>query len=213
MRDLITRYTRKPAVYQLLDGTYDLNFGVFFPVWALIIRMSEGTTVGWHWFAMVYGMNTAAFTVAHFGTRYIRRRLVYPRSGYLKFQKRPWVLVLVTLLSAAVAAGLSLWFAKSQSSVLSAPLIAGSLNGLVYLIGALQRRVRRLATLAMLSIAIGFAVHLIEPGSGYEKSILLRNAVGAFWYFLLMGMVFLISGALTLRSYVRHMPLRDLEAE
>ena len=78
---------------------------------------------------------------------------------------------------------------------------------------ALQRRVRRLAVLATVSILIGVGVQFIEPLSGYEKSILLRNAAGAFWYFLLMGTAFLISGALTLYSYVGRMPPRDLEAE
>lgn len=212
MSDAISQFEKKPARYELIDGTYDLNFGIFFPVWALLIRMSEGTRLGWRWFAMVYGVNAAAFVVVLFGTRYIRRRLVYSRSGYMKFRKRPWVLVSVVALSVISSAALTLWFAKPRS-VLSAPLLIGLLMGLVLLLGALQRRVPRLAMLAMLSVAIGFAVQFIEPWSGYEKSILLRNAAGAFWYFLLMGTAFLISGALTLYSYVRCMPPRDVEAE
>ena len=203
MSDLITQYTRKPAHYQHLDGTADLGFGIFFLAWAISCRSKENIA-----FLVA---SAVAGIVVHFGTRYIRRRLVYPRSGYMKLQKRPWVLVSVVALSVISSAALTLWFAKPRSGP-SAPLIFGLLLGLVMLIRAVIDRTRKRLILAMVSIAIGLALQLLEPRQApwtYWRS---PNA-GIFWYCLLMGTAFLISGALTLRSYVRSMPPRGLEAE
>jgi hypothetical protein len=195
MSDLITEYTRKPALYEHLDGTADLGFGIFFLAWATSLRISQGSIA----FLVA---SAVAGIVVHFGTRYIRRRLVYPRSGYLKPQKRPWMLAFVVLLSVAGSAGLSFWLAKPRSGP-SPPLLFGLLMGLVMLIRAVIDRTRNRVILAIVSIAIGLALQFIEP----------RQAPGFFWYCLLMGIAFLLSGALTLRFYILRTPPRNLETE
>jgi hypothetical protein len=203
MNDNITQYTRRPARYEHLDGTADLGFGIWFLAFALIGRSSKGVTTTWHWFVMVYATLGIVWAVVHFATRYIRRRLVYPRSGYVKLRKRPWLLATATAVSAVTAAALVLSFAKTQSVGLSPPLIAGLLIGLGALIGALWHRVRKLLAFAMLSVGIGFVLQFIEP----------TLVSGMFWYFLLMGVAFIISGVLTLYFYVRRTPPRNLDAE
>jgi hypothetical protein len=201
MTDVIDNYTRRPARYEHIDGTGDLGFGIWFLTVALLIRLSEGATVTWRWWAITYGIIGIVWAVVHFSTRYIRRRLVYPRSGYLEIRKRPWTLALVGLLAVVSAAAAALWFAKAQSSGLSAPLISGLCIGLAMLIGALRHRVRKFAAYATLSVGIGLALQFVDP----------TLVSGSSWYFCLMGTAFIISGAPTLYLYVHRTPARSLE--
>ena len=198
MADVITQYTRKPARYGHLDGTEDLDRGVFFLTCALVIRLSQGATDRWHWLAMTCGIFAVVALVGGFGMRYIRRRLVYPRSGYLETRERPWDLVLSAVVSVLVAAAVS-WGA----SRLSFPLMAGLVLGLEMLIRALRTGVLRLAALGTLSMAIGFALQFLEP----------TLVAGGAWYLFTMGTACILSGALALCLFVRRMPPRNLEAE
>lgn len=203
MADVIAQYTHKPARYGLLDGTRDLEFGVMLLTYALIARLSQGTTVLWHWLAIFYGVFAAVWLVARFGLRYIRRRLVYPRSGYLESRTRPWVLALIAALGAVVAVVVAWFLVKVHSHELSPPLILGMVIGLSILIGALWKGVPRMAVLGALSMAVGCALQFLEPTS----------IPGTIWYCLTMGTAFILSGAIALRLFVRRMPPRNLEAE
>lgn len=159
----------------------------------------------WRWAATFYGLMFAVWAAVHFGTRYIRRRLVYPRSGYaeMRIKSRPWKLALTGGLAAVAAAALARFFAGTHSSGISAPLGMGLFVGVAMLIGALRVRMRKFAAFAMLSVAVGFALQFIEP----------TLESGAFWYFFVMGIAFLITGALTLYLYVRRTQAHNLEAE
>ncbi|MGO9096544.1 MAG: hypothetical protein ACLQGV_15140 [Bryobacteraceae bacterium] len=203
MTDAINQYTSKPARYGHLDGTDDLVLGVMFLTWVPIIRLSQAATVLWHWLAMTYGLFAVVGLVAWLGTRYIRRRLVYPRSGYAEFRIRPWALALIVVAAVAVAAAVAWFVFKAPSSRLSYPLILGLACGLPMLIGALRKGVPRLAVLGVFSMAIGFALQLLEPTA----------VPGTIWYCLTMGTALILSGAIALCLFVRRMPTRNLEAE
>jgi hypothetical protein len=203
MTDVITQYTSKPARYAHLDGMDDLALGVMFLMFAVWLPLSHGATVLWRWLAMSCAMFVVVPLVAWLGTRYIRRRLVYPRSGYLEFRMRPWALALCVVVAVAVAAAVAWFFFKAPSSRLSYPLVVGLVCGLPMLIGALRKGVPRLAVLGALSMAIGFALQFLEP----------TLLAGGEWYLLTMGSALILSGALTLWLFVRRMPPRNLEAE
>jgi len=196
MTDVIDEYTRRPARYQHLDGTGDLGLGIWLLMFALSTRLSAGTTVTWYWLAVAYGMIGAVWAVVHFSTRFIRRRLVYPRAGYLAIRKRPWTLAFVALAGAVTAAAAALCFARAPSLGFSAPLIAGLSIGLAMLIVALRQRARKFAAYATLSVGIGLVLQFVDP----------TFVSGTFWYFFLMGTALVISGALTLYFYVCHTP-------
>ena len=203
MADVITQYTRKPARYGHLDGTEDLDRGVFFLTCALVIRLSQGATDLWHWLAMTCGIFVVVQLVAWLGARYVRRRLVYPRSGYVEFRMRPWALALTATMAMVIAAAVTWFLVKGHSSRLSYPLIVGLACGLPMLIGDLRKGVPRLAALGALSMAIGFALQFLEP----------TLVAGGAWYLFTMGTACILSGAIALCLFVRRMPPRNLEAE
>ena len=203
MIDTVDRYAGAHRRYGLFDGTGEMEFGIGCLFFAAIIWLSRATTVTWLWFAgMLTGIGIL-WAVNHFGMRYIRQRWVYARSGYVKMRKRPWALVLVMLMSAALTAALALLFAEAGSSAPSPALIHGSLIGLALLAGALLKSVKRFAIYAAVSMAIGILLQLIDPN--------LRS--GLIWYYALMGIVCLSAGILTLHFYARRTPERDTEAE
>ena len=195
MSDIITQYTRKPALYQHLDGTVDLTLGIALVTWGICFRISQGVM-------LFIAVNAALWPISHFGTRYIRRRLIYPRSGYMKPQKHHWELALALLVCLAGVVGFSFLHAKPRSLV-SYPLMTGLGLAMAILVRAVMDRVWKRVGLAIVSIAIGLALQYIEP----------RETPGMSWYFLLMGTAFVVSGALTLRSYIRSTQPHDLEAE
>ena len=201
MADVISQYTRKPARYGYLDGVVDLGMGVMFLMFALVARLLQAATVLGQWLT-ICGI-FALIALGAFGLRYIRRRLVYPRSGYLEFRMRPWVPVLTVAISGVIGVAVNWFVVKAHNHRLSPPLIYGVIFGLLMLIGALSRGLPRLAVLGVLSMAIGFALHFLEPA----------RLPSAVWYCLAMGRAFILSGALTLCLFVRRMPPRNLEAE
>jgi hypothetical protein len=209
MADLIQPHLRPLA--RRSDGTDDLAFGVWLLMFSLMGRLSHGTTVMWRWFAMFYGLIAATWVITHFGIRAIRARLVYRRSGYVRpllLRPRPWIIVLMGMLVGMIAAALGAYLVKTRAHVVSAPLIVGLLFGLILLAVAVKQRLRRYMGYAVLSIAFGVVLHFLEPG--WSQSALVSGVSG---YWLLMGIAFLITGAVTLHLFVRRTPPQDLEAE
>jgi hypothetical protein len=201
--NVIDEYTRRPARYGQLDGTSDLEFGIWFLVFGLGIRLSAVAkfTSIWYFLAASQGIIVAVGIATYFGGRLLRRRLVYPRSGYVRFPKRPWVAACVALAAAIVSAATAWYFAKGSAGI-SAPFAAGLFISLGMLVGALRNRVRKLAAYAGLSIAIGLVLQFTDP----------TFVSGSSRYYFLMGAALLLNGALTLYLYVRRTP-RQAEAE
>lgn len=203
MSDTIDQYTRRPARYEHLDGTNELGFGIWLLVFALGMRLNEGVAVTWRWFAMVYATIGAVWAIVHFGTRFIRSRLVYPRSGYVALPaRRPWKRVLVALVAGGLAAAYGLWLVRGPRG-LSAPLSTALIFGLALLIGALIHRLPKYVLHAILSFGIGIVLQFVQPAF----------VAGSSWYYLLMGIAFLASGGFTLYRYVRRTPRRNPELE
>jgi hypothetical protein len=108
MADVIERYIHSPQRYQLLDGTGEMTMGVFLLFWAFIMWLSGPDGIAfWKWNLVVYGGIGMLWPATHFGTRYVRRKLVYSRSGYIKMRKRPWEMTLLALLSFAIGAAVA----------------------------------------------------------------------------------------------------------
>jgi hypothetical protein len=217
MTNIIDQYTDAPRRYQLLDGSGEMTMGVSFLFFALINWLSDPDGIGiWKWLLAFYAGPGALWALTHFGTRFIRRRLVYPRSGYLKVRKRPWELAFLALLSGVIGAGMAAYSAKPDSRTLSPILAMAFLFGIACLIAALRYRTRKFVVYAAISIAIGLLLQSFEPpvppDTGIRGMLLILRS-SAIWYFLIMGVLYLVGGALALYLYAQHNPKRDVEAE
>lgn len=217
MTDVIDQYVHSPRRYQLIDGTGEMNMGVGLLFFAVIMWLSRSDVIGgWQSMVVFFAGLGMIWVVTHFGTRYIRRRLVYPRSGYIKMRKRPWEWALMVLLAGLIGAATTAYIAKPESWVLSPILGAGLLIGLSCLIAALRFRSKKLIVYAAISIVLGILLQFIEPQASPD--------VDRFWwllavhssfirYFFIMGIIWLFGGVLALCFYIHKTPERNLEAE
>lgn len=217
MTDVIEQYAHSPHRYRLLDGTAEMSMGVFFLFWAFLMWLSGPNGVGfWNWVLVMYAGIGLLWAASHFGTRYVRRQLVYPRSGYVKMRKRPWEMALMALLSFAVAASVAAYVAKPGYWVLSPILAIGLLLGLASLGAALRFRVKKYIIYAAISVGIGILLQFTEPLSPADADIFwwLRATRSSFiWYGLVMGVIWFIGGLLTLYLYAHRTPKHNLGAE
>jgi hypothetical protein len=191
MTNVIDEYSRRPSLYELRDGTNELMGGILFL--AIGLGMWLPSALQWICFG-------AALAVTRFGPRFIRRRLVYPRGGYIAFRKRPWIAVCSALSAAVVTAAMALFLAKGPSGFL--PLAYALLVSLGMLFWAARTHMPRFAAYAATSVAGGLALYFMH--TAWHPGMTL--------YFSLMGTAFLIGGGLTLFLYVRRTP-RHAEAE
>jgi len=217
MTATMDQYGQSHRRYAILDGTGEMTMGLGLLFFAVFTWLSgpNGLTF-WRWMLVMYAGTGVLWAIAHFGTRYIRRRLVYPRSGYLKMRKRPWKLALLALLSGMISAAWVVYFVPTRSWVLSPPLAMGMLMGLAGLIAALLHHAKKFVAYAAISFGIGILLEFIEPQAPLNAEIvwrLLPLRSVAIHYFLIMGIVWLIGGVLTLYLYTHHTPECNLEAE
>jgi hypothetical protein len=211
MDDLIDAQARRMVMYEFRDGTGDMGFGVFSFVFALGMVLSKRLDSEAAWLAAFLAIGGAATAITHFGTRAVRARLVYQRSGYAQ-RRRPRPAAVARLLLAVAAASVGVaglvGYLHGRSSgtdgglaLLSAPLIMGVGLAAMYLWAAL--RVRRFAVYAAVSAGLGVGLHITEPSV----------VAGSTWYFVAMGVALLVGGAVTLWLFVRRMPTRIQEAQ
>jgi hypothetical protein len=204
MSDIVGQYSRRPSHYEFIDGTGDLVLGVWLLVCSFGLWLSRESLVTWRFCAGAFVLWGATLAITHFGTRAIRARWIYRRSGYIQRRLRPWPLVLFLLLVAVISAGVSVGAViatKSGFTMLSVPLLSGLGIGLSLSIGVL--RARRFAAYAALSVSLGVALQFLNP----------TMVPGLCWYYLLMGVALLITGAITLHRFVRDTPAQASEAQ
>ncbi len=217
MTDVTKQYADSLRRYQIIDGIGDMNMGAGLLFFAVIMWLSRSDVIGgWQPMVVFFAGLGLLRAGTHFGTRFIRRRLVYPRSGYIKMRKRPWEWALMVLLAGLIGAATTAYIAKPESWVLSPILGAGLLLGLSCLIAALRFRSKKLIVYAATSIVLGILLQFIEPQAPPDVDIfwwLLAVHSSFIRYFFIMGTIWLFGGVLTLYLYTHHTPKRNLEAE
>jgi hypothetical protein len=203
MTDLIDHYTRSPHRHHLLDGTFEMIMGVSLLFFAAAIWLSIRATVSWPWLAAIYCGIALLWILSALGTRYVRRKLVYPRSGYLKMRKRPWRLALMAFSACLLSAALVLYVGKIMIKPAIVPLSLSFLIGMAFLIAGLSTCIRKFILYAVISVGIGLIIQFKHLG--------FRS--GVLWYYWLMGAALLLAGILTLYRYMHETPEQNLEAD
>jgi hypothetical protein len=201
MTETLHQYAHSHNRYELLDGTSEIVLGLAFLFFSAGFWLSSKLTVTWQWFACWFAGLGMLWALSNVAVPYIRRKLVYPRSGYLKQRSRPWKPVLLMLSACILAVATTLFFSGIRNSLI--PLMTSLALGAAFLGAALVKGVKKFIIYAALSVGIGLLNQFNEP----------TFRAGLMRYYLLMGAALLIAGSWTLYSYVRHMPPQSMEAE
>jgi hypothetical protein len=209
----IREYVKRPKLYENIDGTGELFFGIMclgfwvgsylealMPAESFWGKGHPGHFVMMIWFGVVLG-------AGYWVTRTIKRRITFPRTGYVAQRVGgPGTRVLMGLRTAGISAAICLTF---WMLVRGHHIGAGRIAVLVCLIGPY-------AAVAILAngshkwkwaLAAGLALAVTGSASIRPGSAFLHQAN------LIVGLVWLASGGITLLLYIRRTKAPEAEGE
>jgi hypothetical protein len=200
----IRELERRPRRYWNIDGIPELVLGVVWVLWGVALLVGEALPRGAAW--RVYWMVMPAVLVlggmaANQITKALKRRVTYPRTGYVELPA-PTAAVrggaaAIAVGAAAVVAGLILK-GRTTGAEHTAPVAIGLLFSLAFLIASVRERAPHLLALAGVALMLGIAVATL--GLGWS---------GLNWLLVAMGVASTAVGGWRLRRYVRAHPLES----
>ena len=216
MTDSTNPDTHPPRGRQFVGGTRELGIGIWFLFFAFCIRLSFGIDSTWRWAVIVWICACALGFQTHFGLRYIRRRIIYPRSGYARIYPD----YIAMILGACSLYGGWMWFLKFNKW-LGPEFFISLVVGWVFVFLAAWNQVPRFYALGAFSIGIGALLKFIMPvphleASRWTRSVAITSQalfLVAYRYFLSMGFVLLVVGSIVLYLYAQRTPKQNLEIE
>lgn len=127
----------------------------------------------------------------------LKARLTFPRTGFVEYRlptnRSRWISAGVAFLMAALLVAL---MARTPASLAWMPAITGLIVAAGWLIFASRMGLPRFFLLALASLVFGIGLSLTGFGDIFGLAI----------YYALMGLTLLLSGGLTLRSYLKNAP-------
>jgi hypothetical protein len=205
----------KPKAYFNIDGVGELGIGFMCLAYALIQWLQVHSPRDSVWNQM-YTLNIwvgAMCLIIHYGTKAIKKRITYPRTGFVEYRKRDWLwrpMIIGAGVSTLVSAGLYIAIRKHWDMTM-----AVSLSGLVFAAGYAYGIARTVPwkwavvwVMAAGSLVItALPAHVV--GALAKNSWITRQfpakLVGALLLTMaLYGCLTLISGGISFWLYLRH---------
>ena len=203
--DQVGTLLNRPKLYNNIDGVGELEAGfgalsfAFFQ-WTLVRSPAHSA---WHSMWVFYIYFGSMFAIFHYGTKAIKERITYPRTGFVEYRKRDrvWPTVFAAVGASASLALVMLAVRRHWDLTTGASLV-GLLSAASYAYH-FAREVRWKWAVAS-AMALGSILIAILPGD------LIGSLTGHSWLalclpsFMLWGPLLLISGAISFWLYLRH---------
>lgn len=211
--DDVSKLLSRPQLYYNIDGVGELGIGLMVLSYSLLgwMMLHSPETAVWHkMYALFIFVGVISFII-HYGSKAIKSRITYRRTGYVEYLKRKhWTtLALASCVAALTSAGL--FIAARHYFVLSAPAFLFFL-----LLAVLYIRMIRIyrwkwavfASMVVSTVLIAILpADLLENLAGHSSlgSALTARTLGASWLtWTAFGVLFLVSGAVSFWLYLRH---------
>lgn len=184
--------------YWYEDGLTEVSFGVACLLLALffylqVIAPPESTLATLLNSGMVLVL-IGIILLTRYLVNWAKARLTYPRTGFVAYQKssgkQRWMAGGLAMLIGAIVAAMTI---NEPASLAWMPAVTGLLIGAAMLYFAYRLGLLRFYLLSLAAILIGPGLSLAGIG----------NLPGLAWFYALFGLVFLVSGGLTLQSYLK----------
>ena len=210
MSDQIDDYVKRPMRYENIDGLNELFIGIMWIIFPLLEYFNKTAASGsiWHLRTTFLVCLAAIVLVALYGHKALKKRLTYPRTGYVKYRQTGTKAVarLVMAFTAAVAIAIVtvsvLSRLEPQSSSLMGPALVSAASGLFYVFVTRMDAGWRWVVLVVM---------IVVP------SVVATLPLGRLWLgnspIVLIGMIYFVSGAITLTLYLRQNPVPEQVAE
>lgn len=104
VRNLLDR----PRLYYNIDGLGEVNIGVMFLVFALVLWLDAHSPASSFWHKSSWFVFLALALVMHYGTKALKTHITYPRTGFIEYRRscRWRTLIIAALLAPLVPLGL-----------------------------------------------------------------------------------------------------------
>jgi hypothetical protein len=182
--------------FEIALGLVFLLLGAYFYATTVVPEGSPRGAILTGLFVLV--IVSAGFLVSRF-LRFLKRRITYPRTGYVTFKKKehsPKRRVATAVVGGIIGAGLGALYTHSPSIKLLLPAVNGLLFAVTHLFFANKVGLVRFFVLAAASAVIGVAITAAGIG----------DLEGLGLFYLLFGAALLISGLAALIVYLRRNP-------
>jgi hypothetical protein len=205
--DPLVNAERTARRYWNVDGLAEIYAGVFFLLVPLLNLFWQRTSIGPAW-RVLGGLTVMTCTLALSRTILIviRRRLTYPRTGYVSFRRpRRGKEAAGTALILIALAAIFVLMAFTTNWLGGLTAISGITIGVIDLYLGRMTDLPRFYFLAGLSIAAGIVLGLVEPT--FIPFFPMEGAMEVSAYlFGIIGAGYLITGGITLVRYLRENP-------
>ncbi len=208
MSDKLDDYARRPVRYKYIDGIWEIGIGFMWLTMPLLeksLKSAPRDSV-WHWRGML-GLSAALVGfVVLCGVRVLKKRITYPRTGFVKYRGlagKPWV---TGAIAGAIAIPVAISFAflwrhfRFSETVVVA--VVSAMWGLLY---AFATRLDRAYRWVVLGVMVAGPVAISTLPLDHEWLGALHNGF--------MGLTLFVSGVITLYLYLRRTRPAEQEAE
>jgi hypothetical protein len=203
--DQVASLLKRPKLYYNIDGVGELGMGVMMLGFGLMMWVQPHAPKGSAWLRNAGVLCLAA--LLYYGTKAIKERVTYPRTGFVEYRKRDGVrsAIAAALLVPLFAVGIRVvhghhWYMPPFGSLYGLFLSAGYAYGIA--------RVARWKLIVAVAMAAG-SLALAYPPASLTGAV---ADIGTYALcFLLFGPLFLISGAISFWLYLRRTPAPGVE--
>ncbi len=208
MADQINDYVKRPMRYENIDGLGELFFGV---LWAMLmfltlLHSTAPSSSAWRCNTTFF-VSAVALAVAYlYGYKALKKRITYPRTGYVKYRSNRITIRIsiagLTAVAVAIAAVFLLRHPASYPPNMVKMALASAGWGLFYAFTTRMDSVWRWVVLLAL-LVIPPSVTTLPMGPLWSDTL----------PFVLQGLIFAISGLIALALYLRQHPVPECGAE
>jgi hypothetical protein len=194
----VKRYWYTDGIGELIGGGMFILLGIYF---ALQEFLGQRSIMGAILQVSLILLMIGGMAAGRWLINTLKTRLTYPRTGYVEYHfderttnsRRVWTVILAFAISA-----LTMVFVRLFQSFDSIVAVTGIAVGLILMIlRAKSSGLARFYGLGTASVILGLALSASGLPNGYSLGL----------FYSLMGVCFIISGAWTLRRYLRENPL------
>lgn len=213
---------KRPALYCNIDGVWELGMGALGMGYFVLIWLQTHSSVNsiWHsmWTLFVYvGILSAGL---YFGTKFIKTRITYPRTGFVSYRKSSavWVFIIAFLVAALVALSAYTFSNRPMGAATPAFLIASLVFVSMYVYRVVLAAHWKWIVAGILTISAVIVAFLpasvLASIAGHSAPPGFAQIGGAFLLLCFAwSTISLISGGISLYIYVRHTPSPGSETD
>ena len=209
--DYIGSLLNRPKAYYNIDGAGELGCGFMCLGYALLqwLQVHAPQHSVWHsiWVFCIYvGL---MLSIIHYGSKAIKKRITYPRTGFVEYRKRWRPMFIAMVVSALILVGLILalgghWDMKTLASLI------GLLFAVAYAYGI--ARTVRWKWGVFWAMAFGSLTIAILPAdligalvnSWVTTALPVKLALPSMLFMVLYGTLLMVSGGISFWLYVRN---------